>query len=235
MRSRQSLLLASVRKQFAYQHTPVSITGMNVETTLYSVVIPGGTMGPNGVLYVIPLWSITSSTNNKSGNINFDGNNLSGFTLASTYVSAQAGMMLRNRNSQSSQVFFRVGFVDMYSTTGTANSFFTINTSVDKTLIVTGKCNTPTNTKSVTSITRAGSTATATVTAHGYANGNSVLMAGATQTEYNGTFVISNVTTNTFDYTVTGTPATPATGTITAALWDTVTLEAVTVEVASAR
>ena len=72
------------------------------------------------------------------------------------------------------------------------------------------------NTKSVTSISRSGSTATATIANHGYANGDWVLIRGATAPEYNGVFVISGVTANTFDYTVAGTPATPATGTITA-------------------
>lgn len=66
-----------------------------------------------------------------------------------------------------------------------------------------------------TSITRSGSTATLTYNSHGMSNGDVMLVAGADQTEYNGEVVISNVTTNTFDYTVTGTPATPATGTIT--------------------
>ena len=63
------------------------------------------------------------------------------------------------------------------------------------------------------SITRSGSTATVTLTSHGFSNGDEVTITGATQTEYNGSFIISNVATNTFDYTVTGTPATPATGT----------------------
>ena len=71
--------------------------------------------------------------------------------------------------------------------------------------------------QNVTSITRVGTTATVTCNGHGYANGNSVTIAGATQPEYNGTFTITNVAANTFDYTVTGTPATPATGTITVA------------------
>lgn len=73
-------------------------------------------------------------------------------------------------------------------------------------------------TKSVTSITRSSSTATVTVTTHGYANGDFVKIIGADQTEYNGTFQISNVAADTFDYTVTGSPATPATGTITCEL-----------------
>lgn len=70
------------------------------------------------------------------------------------------------------------------------------------------------NLKTVTSITRASATATATVTAHGLSTGNKVNVTGAAQTEYNGVFAITVVDANTFTYTVTGTPATPATGTI---------------------
>lgn len=67
----------------------------------------------------------------------------------------------------------------------------------------------------VTSITRSSSTATVTTPQnHGWSNGDRINVRGANQSEYNGTFVISNVTANTFQYTVTGTPATPATGTI---------------------
>jgi len=71
------------------------------------------------------------------------------------------------------------------------------------------------NSKTIT-ITRSGSTATATCTTHGFNNKQTILISGANETDYNGTFRITNVTTNTFDYTVTGSPATPATGTITA-------------------
>lgn len=69
--------------------------------------------------------------------------------------------------------------------------------------------------QTLTSVTRASATATATLTAHGYSNSDTVYITGANETEYNGFFIISNVTANTFDYTVTGTPATPATGTVT--------------------
>lgn len=70
-------------------------------------------------------------------------------------------------------------------------------------------------TKSVTSITRASQTATVTLVAHGFSNGDTVTIAGADQAEYNITAVIANVAADTFDYTVAGSPATPATGTIT--------------------
>jgi len=70
--------------------------------------------------------------------------------------------------------------------------------------------------ESVTQITRVTSTASVAHTAHGMSNGMSVMIRGATQTEYNGIFTISNVSANAYDYTVSGSPATPATGTITA-------------------
>ena len=64
-------------------------------------------------------------------------------------------------------------------------------------------------------ITRVSTIATVTASAHGFSNGDEVVISGATQTDYNNSFVISNVTANTFDYTVgAGAPATPATGTI---------------------
>jgi type IV pilus assembly protein PilY1 len=57
-------------------------------------------------------------------------------------------------------------------------------------------------TKPVTMLTSVGTTATATVTAHGFGNGNTVTIAGANPPFYNGDFAISNVTANTFDYTL---------------------------------
>lgn len=72
--------------------------------------------------------------------------------------------------------------------------------------------------QSVTILTRTGYTVTATVTGHGYSNGDTIIMAGANQPAYNGAFVISNIAANTFDYTIVGLPDYPATGTITATL-----------------
>jgi hypothetical protein len=67
-------------------------------------------------------------------------------------------------------------------------------------------------------ITRAGSIATAATTAaHNLRTGNIVTIADAVQTEYNGTFQVTVVDDYTFTYTITGTPASPATGTITMA------------------
>lgn len=62
------------------------------------------------------------------------------------------------------------------------------------------------------SLTSTGVTATATLINHGFSTGSTVVISGATQTNYNGTFVITNVTANTFDYTLPGVTASPATG-----------------------
>ena len=71
---------------------------------------------------------------------------------------------------------------------------------------------------SVSSITRSSSTATATTASdHGWESGLTITIAGANEAEYNGSFVITVTGATTFTYTVSGTPSTPATGTITAA------------------
>jgi hypothetical protein len=69
------------------------------------------------------------------------------------------------------------------------------------------------DTASIT-ISRTGSVATVSLTAHGYAVGDRVVIAGCTETEYNGTQTIVTVpNANSFTYAVTGSPASPATGT----------------------
>ena len=68
---------------------------------------------------------------------------------------------------------------------------------------------------SVASLTRTGTTATASfASAHGLSTGISVVMSGAVETEYNGTFVVTVISSTELEYTITGTPTTPATGTI---------------------
>lgn len=70
---------------------------------------------------------------------------------------------------------------------------------------------------SVSSLTSAGGTATATTAApHGYATGDFVTIAGADQAAYNGEVQVTVTGASTFTYPVAGGPVTPATGTITA-------------------
>ena len=74
-------------------------------------------------------------------------------------------------------------------------------------------------TNQTSAITRSGTTATYNLTAHGRSNGDIVQIANAGEAAYNILAVISNVTANTFDYTVAGSPATPSTGTSRIEFW----------------
>lgn len=66
-------------------------------------------------------------------------------------------------------------------------------------------------------ISRIGTVATVlAVAAHNLATGLDVTISGAVQTEYNGTFSVNVIDETTFSYTVSGSPTTPATGTILA-------------------
>jgi len=69
---------------------------------------------------------------------------------------------------------------------------------------------------SITSINRISDTATVlTAINHGLASNIEIVIAGAVETDYNGTVVITVTGLNTLTYTVSGAPSTPATGTIT--------------------
>lgn len=93
------------------------------------------------------------------------------------------------------------------SLTGQAGSMVTVLDAV----LVNGY-----NTVSISSITRVGATATVVcAAAHGLSTGDSALIAGAAETDYNIDTVVTVVNTTTFTYTVANSPATPATGTIT--------------------
>ena len=71
------------------------------------------------------------------------------------------------------------------------------------------------NNQNVLTITRVGSLATVTtVSDNQFATGQLITVSGSDQPEYNGTFPIIVITPDQFQYTVTGTPLTPATGTI---------------------
>lgn len=93
------------------------------------------------------------------------------------------------------------------SLTGQAGSMVTVLDAV----LVNGY-----NTVSVSSITRVSATATVVcAAAHGLSTGDSALIAGAAQSDYNIDAVVTVIDPTTFTYTVANSPATPATGTIT--------------------
>ena len=86
----------------------------------------------------------------------------------------------------------------------------------DGTTVTTDATVTPALVTASITITRVGTLATAYCAAgHTFATGQSVLIAGANQAGYNGTFTIVAVDANNFTFEVVSTTVTPATGTIT--------------------
>ncbi len=70
------------------------------------------------------------------------------------------------------------------------------------------------NVSATVTLARSGTTVTATATAHPFVSGDSVTISGATETDYNGTFVATKTGNDTFTYQIIEAPLSPATGTI---------------------
>lgn len=120
-----------------------SHTGDTSETTLATVTVPGGTMGPNGILRITSVWSWTDSANTKRPRIRFGGPSGGQYLhIASATQNNDHGSFLRmisNRNSESSQVGLighsetaSFGIEDTGLKTGSDD------TSVDQDLVFTG-------------------------------------------------------------------------------------------------
>jgi hypothetical protein len=81
----------------------VSKTGDTTETTLATITIPGGSMGPNGSVRVTTLWSCTNSANTKTLRGKFGGTvYLTRAETATANIRHQ--FQVQNRGSAASQV-----------------------------------------------------------------------------------------------------------------------------------
>jgi hypothetical protein len=166
-------------------------------------------------------------------NFNWDGNSDSGYaatdgstgneTLLIDPVTASADITLTLTNGASTPTIMEAaGYTGTFTlVTSSATTTVTVLDARDnsfienaRVLVTAGATGNLPDGDSVT-ITRSGSTASVSHTGHGLLTGQKVMIKGADQNEYNCVAAITNVTTNAYDYTVTGTPTTPATGTIT--------------------
>jgi hypothetical protein len=90
---------------FFVSNTDRTLTGTINETELVSITIPGGTLGPNGVLRITTLWAMTGTANAKTIRIKFGG---TAFHTATTsgvaYSYAQLQTIIRNRNNTAAQI-----------------------------------------------------------------------------------------------------------------------------------
>lgn len=128
-------------KLFAALHTQVVLTGTTNETTLASLTIPGGSMGPNGVLNIMPVCSFVETAGTKTVKAYFGGVSLGSYTFANTFVWGASWRRVMNRNSESSQITAPpTGLIIPFSASATGVYVLTsVNTAVDQTLLITGQ------------------------------------------------------------------------------------------------
>lgn len=120
----------------------VPLTGSTSETALATVAIPAGAMGPNGVLRVTTLWSLTNSANNKTPRVRLGG--ISGTAFRgqnlTTVASGRDQIEIHNRNAQNSQVSNPAG--GGFGGAGTSSSVITtatVDTSIAQDLVISGQ------------------------------------------------------------------------------------------------
>ena len=78
-------------------------TGNTAETTLASVVIPAGAMGPNGRVRITSLWSATNNANNKTMRHKFGGTNYSAQNMT-THLGWRHETEIGNRGAANTQI-----------------------------------------------------------------------------------------------------------------------------------
>jgi len=120
-----------------------SLTGTLTETTLATVPIAAGVMGLNGILRVTTLWTVTNSANNKTLFVKLGGAGGTGYfsRVVTAVASVSNCTLIRNRNSQASQIaFFNGGGASGgWGDNGSANTTGTINTATAQDLVIRGQ------------------------------------------------------------------------------------------------
>lgn len=111
---------------------PLTLTGTTTETTMETVVIPGGVVGPNGSVRITSYWSCTNNANNKTLRIRLG--SIAGTSYMAPVISSNAVVhqvtIIRAANSQSSQKGYNPG---SFGGLG-ANSGNGVTSSVDMTV-----------------------------------------------------------------------------------------------------
>ena len=178
-----------------------SVGGTTSETSLYSKLIPGNTLGENGCLRISINATFTNSANSKVLKVKYGGTIFFTHSVATQSVYKYAPIEIRNRNATNSQV----------SDNGTAGglgaateSIGSIDTTADQVLTITGQTSLETG-FAATSCTRASNVVTVNKTGHGLNTGEYAQVAGATPSTFDADPVqITRVDADNFTYSNTG-------------------------------
>ena len=77
---------------------------LSVDEVLKSYTIKAGTLGPNSILQIDPLWTFSNSANNKILRVKVGGTTVYDTTRTGTAIKEAPMIVLSNRNSLSSQI-----------------------------------------------------------------------------------------------------------------------------------
>lgn len=112
-----------------------SHTGNTTETTLATVSIPAGAMGPNGRVRITSLWSATNNANNKSMRHKFGGTNYFAQNM-STQQGWRHETEIANRNAANSQVG---NTSNVFGSQAAAPNTSAVDTTSAVTVLITGQ------------------------------------------------------------------------------------------------
>jgi hypothetical protein len=87
----------------------VPLTGTTAETTLATISLPAGAMGPNGVVRITTMWTSTGNNGTKQPLIRFGGTSGTAYNpqqhaASASTISQRSLQLIHNRNSASSQM-----------------------------------------------------------------------------------------------------------------------------------
>lgn len=138
----QSINAAIARAWKAQSGVGTNVTGTTAETTLATLQLPAGALGPNGCVRVTLNLSHTNNANVKTARIRLGGVSGTAFLACGLVSQARTHVQLTiyNRNSQSAQI----GSINSGNTSGFGQSTSnqttgTIDTSVDQTIVISGE------------------------------------------------------------------------------------------------
>lgn len=198
-----------------------SVGAATTATDLTYTTLPP--LAPNAQVEIWHQWLMDAVNVTKRGRLYLDGTLGGGVAGAQavytrnftdgTTVQFQSRHTVTNRNDAAAQICQGVGDSAVFGLSPSAAVTLTVSTNTSKLLRAMGETSKSGSNVTITALTRSGSTASATATAHGLTTGDFIGVTGASQAEYNvDPVAVTVVDANTFTYPVTGTPTTPATG-----------------------
>jgi len=185
---------------------------------VYTCTGSSGSCNNGDALSATPFATTNSSLTNASFGITPPTTSISSFSRSGTTVtatlSAAPSPALTNGQSVTIQGASSSELNGIFTITLVNSTTFTYTIVVSPPTPATGSytASVPSNPKTITSLTRVGTTVTATSNGHNYSVGDVITITGANGSRYNGSFPITATTANTFTYTIIDAPVAATSG-----------------------